>query len=129
MSTQEFILEMFKIVGTIVGAYIAIVPSLKQDIKSSKSGINTEELANAFKEISEIKEQSKLNTAALKYLLKYNLEEMYFKFKVKQFKLTQIDIEQWNNEFNVYSQCGGNGTVAEFNAEIQTRIRENMRSE
>ena len=47
MSTQEFILEMFKIVGTIVGAYIAIVPSLKQDIKSSKSGINTEELTNA----------------------------------------------------------------------------------
>ena len=79
--------------------------------------------------VSEIKEQSKLNTAALRYLLKYNLEEMYFKFKAKQFKLTPIDIEQWNNEFSVYSECGGNGTVAEFNAEIQTRIRENMRSE
>lgn len=129
MSTQEFILEMFKIVGTIIGAYIAIVPSLKHDIKSNKNDINMEELTNAFKEISEIKEQSKLNTAALRYLLKYNLEEMYFKFKVKQFKLTQIDIEQWNNEFNVYSQCGGNGTIAEYNAEIQTRIRENMRSE
>ena len=113
--------SIISVVGTILVAYISIIPNIK------KARIDTETIDNAIKNskaFKEITDTLKLNDEIMLDMLRNQLEENYWKYAHRSFDMTTNEVEKWNNSFSLYKKKGGNGLIAEYNDSLQMALRE-----